>query len=282
MVIQKGSGYRVFATKAKGAIHRLNDIPNQDAWKITYLDNVIIVAVADGLGSNRCKYSKYGSRIAVKVLSDMISEIYKNTACHNAEFFTALGKFRHDELPKNMEACWKERVKQHYVNEINTGDPNPGKEIYELYATTLLGIVLTKDFYFAIQIGDGNIISVYDDESVENVIEPDRQLGVETYCLSQTEAWTKFATNIVQPRENNSPILFLLSTDGLANSYANNQAFYQVGIDYLRWIKEKGFENVQEKIHNILRTTSEKGSGDDITLALAVNDNVINPEGGNV
>ena len=109
MVIQKGSGYRVFATKAKGAIHRLNDIPNQDAWKITYLDNVIIVAVADGLGSNRCKYSKYGSRIAVKVLSDMISEIYKNTACHNAEFFTALGKFILSPLAMVLDNHTRER-----------------------------------------------------------------------------------------------------------------------------------------------------------------------------
>jgi serine/threonine protein phosphatase PrpC len=146
----------------------------------------------------------------------------------------------------------------------------------------LLGLVITNEFYFAIQIGDGNILSVYDDESVENVIEPDRQLGVETYCLSQSEAWTKFKTNIVQPRENNFPNLFLLSTDGLANSYANNQAFHQVGVDYLRWIKEEDFKSVQKKINNILRTTSEKGSGDDITLALAIKDNVINQEDGNV
>ena len=282
MVNQKGSGYRAFATKSIGAMHRLNDKPNQDAWKIVDLDNATIIAVADGLGSNRCKFSKYGSKIAVNVFCDLISEIYINSAGQNIPFFETLSNFRHDKLPKSIESCWQDEVTHHFAEKISESDKDSENEVYELYATTLLGLVLTNEFYFAIQIGDGNILSIHDDEVVEDVIQPDIQLGVDTYCLSQSEAWTNFKTNIIQPRENNFPALFLLSTDGLANSYANNEAFHRVGIDYLNWIKEVGFKQIQNKIYYILRSTSEKGSGDDITLALAVNDNVINQEGGNV
>jgi hypothetical protein len=62
----------------------------------------------------------------------------------------------------------------------------------------------------------------------------------------------------------------MLATDGYINSYQNEEGFLKVGTDILKVIREEGPEKVNQELPGWLTETSEKGSGDDITLGLIV------------
>ena len=56
----------LFGKSVKGATHARNGMPLQDSFKIDEVsENVTIIAVADGHGSEKCSKSKNGSQIAV-------------------------------------------------------------------------------------------------------------------------------------------------------------------------------------------------------------------------
>ena len=58
----------VFGNCVQGASHKRTNLECQDSYKRIELDdNTVIMAVADGHGSNSSPYSKTGSTIAVNV-----------------------------------------------------------------------------------------------------------------------------------------------------------------------------------------------------------------------
>ena len=69
--------------------------------------------------------------------------------------------------------------------------------------------------------------------------------------------------------ETEAPHLFMISTDGFSNSYRTQEEYFVSCKDYYALILEHGFEAVAGQIKDWLKETSELGSGDDITLALA-------------
>ena len=60
-----------------------------------------------------------------------------------------------------------------------------------------------------------------------------------------------------------------MATDGLANAFADDVQFHTFARSLLDRIKEFGMQKVAASIPHWLNSFSEKGSGDDITLALA-------------
>lgn len=265
--------YQCLARKVKGETHRRNLLPNQDNWKIKELDGITILAVADGHGSAKCRYSQNGSRIAVKVFCSKLSSLFKEKSRDCELLFQELSKLRHERLPSIIVNDWRDHVQKDFQrrepDNIEKVDP---ESIYQFYGTTLLGLVFTNNYYFALQIGDGDILRVFSDASVERIISYEKILGVETKSLSNANAWSYFDSQLIKPDSiEEMPVLFLLSTDGLANSFIDDQAFLQIGSDYLNWIKRDEFVFVKRKVKEVLRNTSKQGSGDDITLALAVN-----------
>lgn len=60
--------------------------------------------------------------------------------------------------------------------------------------------------------------------------------------------------------------LLLLSTDGYSKSYETDAAFKQIGPDYLELIREGGVSSLN--LRGFLEQVTNKGSGDDIALAL--------------
>jgi hypothetical protein len=71
-------------------------------------------------------------------------------------------------------------------------------------------------------------------------------------------------------RSGAAPALVLLATDGYANCFTDDEGFFQVGADLLDYLREGGPAFVEEKLGPWLRESSHDGSGDDITVGLAV------------
>ncbi len=276
---EDGVDFSVVAEKAKGSTHRINNLPNQDFYNFEILENAIIISVADGHGSAKCKFSDRGSNIAVNVFLNLIIEIYENSKGNSNKFFDDLCAFRKEVLTKRIEKCWKEKVLIDYKKQNPEEKFDSDDEVFEKYGTTLLGLVLTDDFYFAMQLGDGDIVSVFNNGVTERIIQAEKILGVETFSLSSKNAWVNFESFPNKPLNNEDmPVLFIISTDGLANSYADDSAFLQVGVDYLEWFRDENIGNINKELKHILHRTSEIGSGDDITLAIAANINRIKGE----
>lgn len=136
------------------------------------------------------------------------------------------------------------------------------------YGTTLLAVLATTEWLLYLQLGDGDILVVRDDGQVERPLGKDlRLLGGETTSLCTTDAW-KDMRAVLRPIAEEAPALVLLSTDGYANSFSSDGDFLKTGPDYLRLIREEGWEYVQANLESWLTETSQLGSGDDIAVGI--------------
>jgi serine/threonine protein phosphatase PrpC len=267
----------VFGTSVQGASHIRSDSECQDSCKkLICADGTNIMAVADGHGSKSCPFSKTGSSIAVNVFCKIMSEYVENFSGIPGTLLTYLNREGDTKVAQAIDTEWKKRVyKNHRHNKREVPlDENGEKilqQIYTQYGTTLLGLMLTEEFIFAFQIGDGDIVFT-SSEGFEPVIKGDKILGVETHSLSKKDAWKKAITAVrrVDFREK-LPSMFLMSTDGFANSYKNEEEFAKTCMDYFEMVNQYGSKAVEKNLKNWLSETSTMSCGDDITVLLAYN-----------
>ena len=265
----------IFGESVQGASHKRTDVECQDSYKkIECDDGTLILAVADGHGSKSCPYSKTGSSIAVNVFCKVMEEFHDNYADNIEMLLTYLNREGDTKVAQAVDSEWKRRVlKAHSNNKrevplLEDGEKNK-QEIFKQYGSTLVGLMITPVFLFAFQLGDGDI-SYIDDNGFDQVLHTEKILGTETHSLSKTDSW-KRAISAVRRRDSasESPFAFLLSTDGFANSYKNEDEFKKTCLDYYSMLKEHGAEAVNANLREWLTETSEMGCGDDITLLIA-------------
>ncbi len=68
--------------------------------------------------------------------------------------------------------------------------------------------------------------------------------------------------------EEDLPYLYMLFTDGFANSYVSDEEFQKTCRDYYNMIGQHGFEAVKNNLANWLKETSKLGCGDDVTVVM--------------
>lgn len=265
----------IFGESVQGASHIRSGKECQDSLKrIEKDEDTVILAVADGHGSDSCPYSKTGSYVAVNVFCKILND-YLDTYAEQPEMLLTFLKREGDtKVAQAIDAEWKRRILKIHTNykRETTLDAEGIKDkeaIYKLYGSTLIGLVLTKEFLFAFQLGDGDIIKV-SESGVENVIEADKILGTETHSLSKLESWKKAITFIKKHDDvQHLPVMYMLSSDGMANSYKNEDEFKKTCNDYYALLKEHGVKAVSGSLKEWLNETSELGCGDDVTALFA-------------
>lgn len=261
----------------KGATHVRNQMPCQDNKKIIKIsDEITIIALADGHGSSKCPRSDRGSMIAVNSFYHIMKK-YLEIYGEDEEDITHLMTFlnREGDIRFAQDVCeeWQARVKQSfYKNKVEGMTNEDGSikwpSVFSLYGTTLLGMLITDSFVFSFQIGDGDISAVTKDE-VEPLVEPEKFLGTETHSLSKPDAWRKAVTSVHRlETESRESYMYILSTDGFANSYTSDKEYQKTCRDYLQMIRKYGIDVVQKNLKKWLTETSELGCGDDITVVM--------------
>lgn len=261
----------------KGATHVRNQMPCQDNKKIIKIsDEITIIALADGHGSSKCPRSDRGSMIAVNSFYHIMKK-YLEIYGEDEEDITHLMTFlnREGDVRFAQDVCeeWQARVKQSfYKNKVEGMTNEDGSikwpSVFSLYGTTLLGMLITDSFVFSFQIGDGDISAVTKDE-VEPLVEPEKFLGTETHSLSEPDAWRKAVTSVHRlEAESRESYMYILSTDGFANSYTSDKEYQKTCRDYLQMIRKYGIDVVQKNLKKWLTETSELGCGDDITVVM--------------
>ena len=283
---------RIIGESIQGYTHIQRNLECQDRKLSRELeDGSLVLSVADGHGSRSCPYSGTGAELAVNTFCKLIDELHSDfqnagdlvdfqnaedrSGFQNAEDLS--GFLNHQgglKFAQTVERAWKEAVQTiHREKGLPMPMTQTGEEdlnaLYRLYGTTLLGLLIAPTFVFAFQIGDGDITYV-DDGGVQPVVVADKLLGVESHSLCSREAWKKAVSAVhFQPWEQHLPCAFLLSTDGLSNSYADDEAFEQTCAQYFEALKTYGPDTVEENLPEWLSETSRLGCGDDTTLLMA-------------
>lgn len=266
---------KIYGESVQGASHIRSGIVCQDSYKKVELsEDMMLIAVADGHGSAACPHSKTGSQIAVNVFCRVMQDLIENFKDDPEFLLTYLNREGDTKIAQAIDVMWKKRVwKAHRDNKrekpVKKDSTVDKMAVYKLYGTTLLGLMVSKEFIFAYQLGDGDILFV-DHDSVQSVIESDKILGIETHSLCKEDSWKKASTVVrVRSMESDLPYLYMMSTDGFSNSYKTQEDLEKSCRDYYEMIQKHGFEAVSSNLKSWLSETSEMGCGDDITVVMA-------------
>lgn len=265
----------ILGKSVQGASHIRNDRECQDSNKfIEMSDGTIILAVADGHGSDSCPYSKTGAQIAVNTFCSIMQALCEQYKACPDILMRLLNREGDVKIAQKIDLEWKRRVyKQHGRMKRKMPEKAQGevdkKGLYKLYGTTLLGLVISANFVFAFQLGDGDINYV-DSKGCQRVVEAEKILGVETHSLAKDNSWKKVITRVFEKEKGSSlPYMYMLTTDGMANSFASESEFQKTEIEYYQVLVEYGPQIVENNLEKWLSETSEMGCGDDITALIA-------------
>lgn len=266
----------------QGFSHILREKPCQDYFRSTYqvvdgkkknrgynteTDKRYLFAVADGHGSESCPYSAKGAEFATKVFTDALMRILVQFGTDEAGLLSFLHREGSVSLAKTIDYQWKNKVRKYHFSKYHGITDESEIDIYHKYGTTLLGLLVSKEFVFAFQLGDGDIMRI-DRFGVSHVLEQEHILGTETHSLCRTDAWEKVISCIQHIEDSQLPCLYMMSTDGLSNSYKTETDFFITCKDYYDIIDDSGFKAVKESLPEWLNDTSKNGCGDDTTLVL--------------
>jgi Protein phosphatase 2C/FHA domain len=265
---------RVVGASVRGAAHVRSGLPNQDAlaWRYTEGGGVV-VAVADGHGSARSFRSDAGAGLAVAAATEILERRIPARPGGGDDKPAA------DQLRSAMR-----EVLDRWAADV-AGDlrrrPVTDEELARLgvarqeveddpslaYGATLLTVVVTATAVLCTQLGDGDILAVWPNGEVRRPIPVDRRLlANETTSLCTPDAWTelRFGSHPLPA----APRLVLVATDGYANSFADERSFLKVGSDLLPMVDRQGIDEVGANLEAWLHETTERGAGDDVTVAV--------------
>ena len=150
---------------------------------------------------------------------------------------------------------------------LKPGEDPPGAA-YLAYGATLVAVAITPRYILYSQLGDGDILAVREGGVVSRpLLKQHEFMSNQTVSLCTFEAARQFQIQVDACRAD-APAMIMLSTDGYANCFGNEEAFFTVGADLLGYLRSHGIAVVGEMLEGWLLESSHDGSGDDITVGL--------------
>jgi len=231
--------WEILDATVRGSTHVQRGTPNQDsvATRVLADGQVAVVAISDGHGGERYVRSEVGSRFAVEISCDILSEWWTRTARGdgNAPGTALIERELRDTAIPTITRQWRARVADHVAThpftqeEFDRAATAVDLQPEVAYGATLLVAVASDRAVALAQLGDGDIVLVRGDD-VTLPIEPDARLvASQTTSLCLESADSDFRCSVVDDIADLD--LVLLSTDGYANSFADDEWERTVGVD---------------------------------------------------
>jgi hypothetical protein len=284
--------WTALSASVQGASHEKIGLGNQDAVRLknpSSADDVLLLAVSDGHGSTRSFRSDLGSAMAaecaLRELGKFIRRLGPDAPLSRVR---SQAKMR---WPRDLLAAWKSAVRAHLALSpftpfefapfpepppaLEPGDDDLPISAYLAYGATLITVAITRRYILYSQLGDGDILTVQADGVVSRPL-PRRHefMANQTVSLCSYQAAGEFQIRVDALR-GRAPALIMLSTDGYANCFGEEEGFFKVGSDILSYLRSEGTGFVEGKLEDWLRQSSHDGSGDDITVGLAARMNAL-------
>ena len=231
--------WRTAAVSETGGSHVQGGVPCQDACRVHVGRNMMIACAADGAGSAR--YSDEGSHAAVGTFVEVSAELLRRGCGPEKAVREAFGEARRT------------------VCEIAGGEKRE-------FATTLLGLVATRNRVAAGQIGDGAII-------LDGKVALESHAGEyanETSFITQDEV----VPNIYVSKKKVQRVAII--TDGLEHlalqiNGQGRQAHKPFFDPMYQWLRRTDKSDRIEQLAEFLRSDMIRSrTGDDVTLLLAM------------
>lgn len=260
-----------FGCSRTGASHISTGRPCEDAYAISSGSAGAVpslaIAVADGHGDPRHDQSRIGAGIAVQAALEELAAFHRMyLGLYPAQAFRAAFK---NDFPRRLTRRWREMVDRDAEQRNSALAGNPGDQIYVRYGTTLIAALVVEDMILAGQIGDGDLILVRPDGSIEAPLPRDPGLvGSETHSLSSRDAHLLWRTVTLDRGEGG---VIIAATDGISDSFEgpDSEEFFVFIQSIVDRVRTYGMENVARSVSQWLDRYSAIASGDDMTLVYA-------------
>ncbi len=250
-----------------GESHIQKGIVCQDSSGIVVTEKFGIAVVADGHGSAKHFRSDVGSRIAVKITTQLLKN-YMGRPDFQAQF-SRHPEFILSQMEKQILMKWREAVEEYHRENPLTKEEEeqiPPKargrlKTSVIYGSTVLAAVLSEEFSYGMVLGDGGFVVLDEKGELFIPIEDANSHANYTSSLCNTDAIHFFEHWYTMERIR----ALFVSTDGLMKSFASEE-------DFLRYhgLLSRMFSD-QERSKKSLKRNFEKrtreGSGDDISIA---------------
>lgn len=242
-------------------------------------DTMTIAVVADGHGSDNYPRTERGSRFAVQAAMNCVKEFMERIApdelnheTNHADIFAQLSKsilsawhtLVEDDCTENPFseselAVAADKYKKYYQS---------GENVAKAYGTTLIIIGATKEYWFGLHIGDGKCVSVDTKGKFSQPIPWDYQCHSNiTTSICDSDASEEFRYFVSKE----IPLAVFIGTDGIDDSYSGNDELDSFYRSVLTIFGEHGFEIGSNEVEDYLPTLSQRGSGDDVSIAGILN-----------
>jgi serine/threonine protein phosphatase PrpC len=240
------SNNKIASATQQGTSHMANgNKPCQDIVLVDNLNDTVFLGLADGAGS------KKNSQHAAKVILDAL-------------FIELTGNLYYYLKSKNMQ---KELTK--FIEDILYIEVKGNKLDFEEMASTLLLVIVYKDKYLLLHIGDGLIVSIDEEDKFRILSLPENgTYENETYFINTVEY--KERLRISQGDRKDIANGLLLCSDGIEDLIYNYQTLevsplVRTMIDWLDTESEKYVSEILA--YNLEKNFSQK-SDDDLSIII--------------
>lgn len=268
------------STTASGYNHIKNNKICEDYSGHYDSEKFKICIVADGHGSDDYPRTDRGARFAVEstlqcieqfvqvaIPIEVISDKKKNYPMLTQLAKSILNQWHqqirndYDQNPFNEMELSKVREKYRV---IYLSDNEDIRKIEKAYGTTLIVYVITEEYSFGMQIGDGKCVIVDKNGEFIEPIPTDEncQLNVTT-SLCDGDAIDEFRYYVTD----SIPAAVFCGTDGIEDSYASPDELYALYRSILNIYIEYGIDIGNSELQSYLPILSQRGSGDDVSIA---------------
>ncbi len=259
-----------FGCSRTGASHKKADRPCEDAFALWSGSSggvpCIATAVADGHGDPRHDLSRTGAALAVSSGIEELVSFHRSHLASPSDLSTRT-EFKAD-FPRRVSRRWRDAIR---ADSDRQGGPvatsgNPDPVPYTRYGSTLIAALVTADSILLGQIGDGDVVLVRPDGTLETPLPADTSLfGTETRSLSSRDAHLLFRTATL---DRGTGGVLVAATDGVSDSFdgSEGEEFGKFIRSLADRIRKYGIENVAGSMKGWLDRYSELASGDDMTL----------------
>ena len=274
--------YDSFAFSAQGYNHIKVDKECQDASMMYSDDDMSIIVVADGHGSDNYPRTASGSVFAAEETIKSIKSFVQTLNKSQIPFDVNDGQNKQlTELAKNILLNWHNRVdedinnKPFTIDEVEkvsekyksiylSEDANAQEKKAKAYGSTLIAVCITKEYWFGTQIGDGKCV-VFDNllECSEPIPWDDECQGNQTTSICDSDAIDEFRYY----KDQELPMAVFIGCDGVDGSYSNDNEFHLLYRNILNIFAEYGADKGRDEVNGFLPNLSKKGSGDDVSIA---------------
>lgn len=264
---------QAFHLSTQGASHIKKNKECQDSSDSYYDEGCAIAVVCDGHGGDDYVRSAIGSAFASRIAKESILNFVQNVD---------RGELRrhHDKLLQNLEASiiamWSAAIHEHCDQNPFTAEEvallsERAKRKYlreghieSAYGTTLIGVAITKDYWFGIHIGDGKCVAISAESRFSQPIPWDEKCFLNaTTSICDSDALERFRCFFSEEL----PVAVFVGSDGIDDCFSSDEQLNNLYKTILYSFATSSFDGAVADLNDYLPRLSARGSGDDVSVA---------------